>query len=153
MAVLFGLFDSDNYNWRSMTSPGITGLFNNHCLLSGQNNLMKCYPGDNTYDGVQTEVSLVNLENQFHSLKTTVETNGESLHRRNLSREKVEVPASAFEYFALGDNRWVRSGSRLNSATAIYSTGEIAWNDWGSLQYVVDPALFPILPAPWTEPV
>lgn len=79
MAVLFGLFDNDNYNWRSMTSPGITGLFNSNCLQSGFNNLMKCYPGDNTFDGVQTTVSLVNMDNQFHSLNTTVDTNGESL--------------------------------------------------------------------------
>lgn len=78
MAVLFGLFESDNYNWRSMTSPGITGLFNPHCLKSGADNLMKCYPGDNTYNGVQTAVSLINMENQFHSITTTVETNGES---------------------------------------------------------------------------
>ena len=79
MAVLLGLFDSNNYNWRSMTSPGITGLFNSNCLTSGANNLMKCYPGDNTCEGVQTTVSLVNLDNQFHSLTTTEETNGESL--------------------------------------------------------------------------
>ena len=32
MAVLTGLFGSDNYNWRSMTNPGITGLFNKYCL-------------------------------------------------------------------------------------------------------------------------
>ena len=79
MAVLLGLFDSNNYNWRSMTSPGITGLFNSNCLTSGANNLMTCYPGDNTFDGVQTTVSLISMENQFHSLTTTVETNGENL--------------------------------------------------------------------------
>lgn len=79
MAVLLGLFDNDNYNWRSMTSPGITGLFNPNCLQSGAENLMKCYPGDNTYSGAPlTAVSLVDSDNQFHSLTTTVATNGET---------------------------------------------------------------------------
>lgn len=77
IAVLTGMFGSDNYNWRSMTSPGITGLFNSNCLRSGAANLMTCYPGDNTFDGVQTAVSLVNSNSQFHSLTTTVATNGE----------------------------------------------------------------------------
>ena len=77
MAVLLGLFDSDNYNWRSMTSPGITGLFNPNCLQSGAENLMKCYPGDNTYSGAPlTAVSLINPDNQFHSVTTTVGVNG-----------------------------------------------------------------------------
>lgn len=77
MAVLLGLFDSDNYNWRSMTSPGITGLFNPNCLQSGAENLMKCYPGDNTYSGPPlTDVLLINPENQFHSVTTTVGVNG-----------------------------------------------------------------------------
>lgn len=75
-AVLTGMFASDNYNWRSMTSPGITGLFNKNCLESGAANLMKCYPGDNTYERVQTSVSLVNLKNPYHGLFTTVATNG-----------------------------------------------------------------------------
>lgn len=80
MAVLLGLFDSDNYNWRSMTSPGITGLFNPNCLQSGAENLMKCYPGDNTYSGAPlTAVSLVNPDNQFHSVTTTVGVNGKDL--------------------------------------------------------------------------
>lgn len=79
IAVLTGMFGSDNYNWRSMTSPGITGLFNENCLRSGAANLMTCYPGDNTFDGVQTTVSLVNSNSQFHSLPTTVATNGELL--------------------------------------------------------------------------
>ena len=80
MAVLLGLFDSDNYNWRSMTSPGITGLFNPNCLQSGADNLMKCYPGDNTYSGAPlTAVSLINPDNQFHSITTTVAVNGKSL--------------------------------------------------------------------------
>lgn len=76
MAVLIGMFESDNYNWRSMTSPGITGLFNEHCLGSGAANLMMCYPGDNTFDGVLTTVRLM-AENPFHSVTTTVEINGE----------------------------------------------------------------------------
>ncbi|CAM9973823.1 unnamed protein product, partial [Pylaiella littoralis] len=79
MAILLGLYNSDNYNWRSMTSPGITGLFNQYCLDSGSRNLMKCYPGDNTYTLANTNpatVSLINEANQFHSLTTTVETNG-----------------------------------------------------------------------------
>lgn len=78
MAVLIGLFGSDNYNWRSMTSPGITGLFNGNCLRSGDLNLMTCYPGDNTFDGVQTDVSLVNEQNQYLNIFTTVATNGEA---------------------------------------------------------------------------
>ena len=76
MAVLLGMFESDNYSWRSMTSPGITGLFNEHCLGSGAANLMTCYPGDNTFDGVLTTVRLI-AENPFHSVTTTVEVNGE----------------------------------------------------------------------------
>eukprot|EP00904_Undaria_pinnatifida_P011670 jgi/Undpi1/7633/HiC_scaffold_23.g10106.m1 len=75
MAVLIGFFADDNYNWRSMTSPGISGLFNEHCLGSGAANLMMCYPGDNTYDGVIQTVKLV-ADNPYHSLTTTVETNG-----------------------------------------------------------------------------
>ena len=79
MAVMLGLFDSDNYNWRSMTSPGITGLFNSNCLQSGADNLMKCYPGDNTYSGPPlTAVSLLNPNSQFHSVTTTVATHGET---------------------------------------------------------------------------
>ncbi|CAM9818998.1 unnamed protein product [Scytosiphon promiscuus] len=79
MAILLGFYDSDNYNWRSMTSPGITGLFNEYCLQSGADNLMTCYPGDNTYTLANTNpetVSLINEDNQFHSLTTTVDTNG-----------------------------------------------------------------------------
>lgn len=79
IAVITGMFDSNNYNWRSMTSPGITGLFNPNCLSSGAANLMKCYPGDNTYDGVQTPVSLVSQNSQFHGIYTTEATNGETL--------------------------------------------------------------------------
>lgn len=80
MAVLLGLFDHDNYNWRSMTSPRISGLFNPHCLKSGADNLMMCYPGDNTYSGAPlTEVSLIHPDNQFYSVTTTVAVNGKNL--------------------------------------------------------------------------
>lgn len=78
IAVITGMFDNDNYNWRSMTSPGITGLFNTNCLSSGAANLMTCYPGDNTYDGVQTSVSLVSANSPYHGIYTTVSTNGEN---------------------------------------------------------------------------
>ncbi|CBN75521.1 conserved unknown protein [Ectocarpus siliculosus] len=86
----------DNYNWRSLTSPGITGHFNKFCLTSATSNLMKdscmrvykprglrtlcqtltCAPGDNTYDGVQTDVSLISSVSQFHSIYTTESNNG-----------------------------------------------------------------------------
>lgn len=73
-----GMWDSDNYNWRSMVSPGITGLFNRNCLESGAANLMTCYPGDNTYDGtVEGATLLINTDSQFHSIYTTVANNGE----------------------------------------------------------------------------
>eukprot|EP00904_Undaria_pinnatifida_P003101 jgi/Undpi1/12792/HiC_scaffold_7.g02459.m1 len=75
IAVLTGLFGSDNYNWRSMTNPGITGLFNKYCLESAVDNLMACGPGDNTYDGVQTTVSLVSSESPYHSIYTTTDVN------------------------------------------------------------------------------
>eukprot|EP00904_Undaria_pinnatifida_P003100 jgi/Undpi1/12791/HiC_scaffold_7.g02458.m1 len=75
IAVLTGLFGSDNYNWRSMTNPGITGLFNKYCLESAMDNLMACGPGDNTYDGVQTTVSLVSSESPYHSIYTTTAVN------------------------------------------------------------------------------
>ena len=81
MAILLDLYDSNNYCWRSMTSPGITGLFNPFCLQAGDENLMKCYPGDNTYTLANTNpatVSLINEDNQFHSLTTTTATNGET---------------------------------------------------------------------------
>lgn len=75
--MLLGLFDHDNYNWRSMTSPGITGLFNPNCLQSGAENLMKCYPGDNSWSGPPlTDVSLIHPDNQFYSVSTTVDVNG-----------------------------------------------------------------------------
>ncbi|CAM9115233.1 unnamed protein product [Sphacelaria rigidula] len=70
IAVYSGMFDMDTYNWRSMVSPGITGLFNANCLMSGEANLMTCYPGDNTHP------VLVNQDNEYHSIYSTVATNG-----------------------------------------------------------------------------
>ncbi|CAM9308757.1 unnamed protein product [Choristocarpus tenellus] len=75
IAKLTGFYyGNENFNWYSMTSPGITGLFNEFCLSSGADQLMICYPGDNTYVGEGT-VSLV-ADNKFHPLTTTVATNG-----------------------------------------------------------------------------
>lgn len=71
IASIIGLFEADTYSWRSQTTPGITGLFNQYCLQSAADNLITCAPGDNTYDGVQTSVSLVSMENQFHSIYAT----------------------------------------------------------------------------------
>ncbi|CAN0038719.1 unnamed protein product, partial [Choristocarpus tenellus] len=68
-------YGNENYNWYSMNSPGITGLFNKYCLSSGADALMTCYPGDNTYLPGVTSVSLV-ADNPFHPLTTTVSTNG-----------------------------------------------------------------------------
>ncbi|CAM9095540.1 unnamed protein product [Ectocarpus sp. 6 AP-2014] len=77
IALMTGMWDSDNYNWRSMVSPGITGLFNENCLDSAAQNLMVCYPGDNTFDGtVPGAAILVNEDNQFHSIYSTVANNG-----------------------------------------------------------------------------
>ncbi|CBJ25807.1 conserved unknown protein [Ectocarpus siliculosus] len=77
IALMTGMWDSDNYNWRSMVSPGITGLFNENCLDSAAQNLMVCYPGDNTFDGtVSGATILVNEDNQFHSIYSTVADNG-----------------------------------------------------------------------------
>ncbi|CAM9848210.1 unnamed protein product, partial [Ectocarpus fasciculatus] len=77
IALITGMWDSDNYNWRSMVSPGITGLFNENCLDSAAQNLMVCYPGDNTFDGtVSGATILVNEDNQFHSIYSTVDNNG-----------------------------------------------------------------------------
>lgn len=81
MAILLGLYEHPNYCWRSMVSPGITGLFNPFCLQSGDENLMTCYPGDNTFTSANVNpstVSLINEDNQFHSLTTTTGTNGEA---------------------------------------------------------------------------
>ncbi|CAM9194686.1 unnamed protein product, partial [Choristocarpus tenellus] len=68
-------YGNENYNWYSMTSPGISGLFNKYCLESGAAEMMTCYPGDNTYLPGVTSVSLV-AENRYHPLTTTVSTNG-----------------------------------------------------------------------------
>lgn len=76
IAVITGMFAMESYNWRSMVSPGITGLFNKNCLQSGSNNLMTCYPGDNTYDGVNTVTSLISSVSPYHSIYTTEATNG-----------------------------------------------------------------------------
>ncbi|CAM9564896.1 unnamed protein product, partial [Pylaiella littoralis] len=77
IALMTGMWDSDNYNWRSMVSPGITGLFNKNCLESAAANLMTCYPGDNTYDGtVEDAAVLINKDSQFHSIYTTESGNG-----------------------------------------------------------------------------
>lgn len=43
-------------------------------------NLIACAPGDNTYDGVQTSVSLVSSTSPYHSIYTTTSTNGETKH-------------------------------------------------------------------------
>ncbi|CAM9244706.1 unnamed protein product [Choristocarpus tenellus] len=67
-------YTNENFNWYSMVSPGITGLFNKYCLASGADQLMTCYPGDNTFVGIGT-VSLVAV-NRYHPLTTTVVTNG-----------------------------------------------------------------------------
>eukprot|EP00903_Cladosiphon_okamuranus_P014195 g13189.t1 len=92
IALFTGMWDSDNYNWRSMVTPRITGLFNRFCLESAAENFVKCYAGDNTFDGrVSNEIApgdnafdhtesgaavLVNLDNQFHSIYTTQARNG-----------------------------------------------------------------------------
>lgn len=77
IAVITGLFDADTYGWRSMTTPGITGLYNKNCLKSAMDNLITCAPGDNTYIGAPTTtVSLISEVSQFHSIYTTEETNG-----------------------------------------------------------------------------
>eukprot|EP00903_Cladosiphon_okamuranus_P014293 g13275.t1 len=75
-AVLTGLFSSNSYSWRSQTMPRISGLFNKYCLRSSTANLMTCAPGDNTFDGVYSDVSLVSDVSEFHSLYTTDATSG-----------------------------------------------------------------------------
>ena len=77
IGVITGLFENQNYNWRSFTSPGITGLFNPMCLQSAIDNLMKCGPGDNTYNPVsETPVSLVSDVSDYHSIYTELSTSG-----------------------------------------------------------------------------
>ena len=78
IAVLTGLFNDDSYSWRSMTNPGITGLFNPNCLTTAMDDLLVAGPGDNTYDGVQTSVSLISSVSPYHSIYTTTSTNGVS---------------------------------------------------------------------------
>ncbi len=93
LAVLLGLFDSENYGWRSMTTPRITGLFNPNCLQAGAEYLMKCYPGDNTYSGPPaTDVLLINPDNQFHSVTTTVDVNGEGSLRTWRGLQQILLP-------------------------------------------------------------
>ncbi|CAM9431410.1 unnamed protein product [Scytosiphon promiscuus] len=108
IAVLTGMFASDNYNWRSLTSPGITGHFNKYCLASATANLMECAPGDNTYDGVQTDVSLVSSVSEFHSIYTTESTNG-------FSGFQIVPRYATFVYFncvtgdcLVNENEWIR---------------------------------------------
>ena len=59
-----------------MTTPGITGLFNKNCLKSAMEQKITCAPGDNTWDGIQTNISLVSEESQFHSIYSIEETHG-----------------------------------------------------------------------------
>eukprot|EP00903_Cladosiphon_okamuranus_P021170 g19446.t1 len=108
IAVLTGMFDSDNYNWRSLTSPGITGHFNKFCLSTAVENLMTCAPGDNTYDGIQTDVSLISSVSQFHSIYTTEGTNG-------FSGFQIVPRYATFVYFncatadcLVNENEWIR---------------------------------------------
>ncbi|CAN0374160.1 unnamed protein product [Pylaiella littoralis] len=76
IAVLTGMFASENYNWRSITPPGITGHFNKYCMASATANLMTCAPGDNTFNGILTDVSLVSNVSDYHSIYTTEAING-----------------------------------------------------------------------------
>lgn len=75
IAVITGLFDADTYAGRSMTTPGITGLFNKNCLKSAMDNKITCAPGDNTWDNSSptVNVSLISDVSQFHSIYTTEE--------------------------------------------------------------------------------
>ncbi|CAM9838625.1 unnamed protein product, partial [Discosporangium mesarthrocarpum] len=137
-------FDNPNYNWRSMTSPGITGLYNKFCLESGANQQMKCYPGDNTYTGITTSVSLV-AENEYHPLTTTVETNGYA--------GSVIVPRYAtFIYFncvtpqcLVDENEWIRrvvcGCSNLDPSDPDHGTCTLCDGDiqsFGSLEALMD---------------
>lgn len=77
IANIIGLWESTHYNPRSMVTGGITGLFNPVCLQSAADVLIKCYPGDNSFNpDNNTPVSLVNSNNQFHSIHTTQSVNG-----------------------------------------------------------------------------
>ncbi|CAM9872510.1 unnamed protein product, partial [Discosporangium mesarthrocarpum] len=71
MAIASGLYyNNSNYNWYSMTTPGITGLFNHICLKSAMDQLITCAPGDNTYPVLVSDVSV------YHSIHTSVEEHG-----------------------------------------------------------------------------
>lgn len=73
-----------------MTTPGITGLFNKNCLESAMEQKITCAPGDNTWDGIQTNVSLVSDVSQFHSIYTTEEESGESRGFAPRSRDRTK---------------------------------------------------------------
>ena len=74
---IMGLFESDQYNSRSMITGGITGLFNPACLQTAKDVGIMCFAGDNSFTPENnTPVNLVNTENQFHSIYTTTSTNG-----------------------------------------------------------------------------
>lgn len=108
IAVHTGPFTNNNGNWRSMTSPANTGHYNKFCLQSGKDNLMTCYPGDNSYDLANNPpVSLVNEENKFHSIYTTESANG-------LAGMQIVPRFATFVYvnFVTGDclvqeNEWI----------------------------------------------
>ena len=87
IAVITGLFDAKTYAGRSMTTPGITGLYNKNCLKSAMDNQITCAPGDNTWDNSSpiVNVSLISDVSQFHSIYTTEETNGEHERATSLS--------------------------------------------------------------------
>ena len=77
IANIIGLWESPYYNPRSMVTGGITGLYNPACLQTAADVLIKCFPGDNSFNPDNgTPVSLVNDDNQFHSIFTTTSTNG-----------------------------------------------------------------------------
>lgn len=78
IAIITGLYDADTYAQRSMTTPGITGLFNKNCLQSAMDNKITCAPGDNTWDNSSAivNVTLISDVSQFHSIYTTESTNG-----------------------------------------------------------------------------
>ena len=74
---IIGLWESPHYNQRSMVTGGISGLYNPACLQSAADVLIKCFPGDNSYNpDNNTPVNLINTDNQYHSIYTTQGTNG-----------------------------------------------------------------------------
>lgn len=124
IAVLTGMFENENYNWRSQTMPGITGLFNKFCLATATANLMTCAPGDNTFDGVFSTVSLVSDVSEFHSIYTTEDTSGECLLpslfpsgiMSPVENTGVTTPPSSLESSFHG--RWLQFG-RFNFGVVI----------------------------------